>query len=82
MADTYWVTSSDPLFEPEDFHTYAEATARVRELAKEWVEEEGFTADFGWASQRNMFACRLTKAGRAPVTIEVNDEEPEGGLLG
>ena len=72
--ETYWLTSSDPLQEAEDFQDYREAVARGEEIAAE-LKAEGFDVEVGLASQRNMWAVRCTKEGYRPVILQVNDEQ-------
>jgi hypothetical protein len=71
--DIFWVESSDPLHDAEDFYTYDEAVSRANEIADE-MEAEGFTCDRSWASRRNMYAIHCTHPEFRPITIEVNDD--------
>lgn len=70
----FYVESSDPLADVEDFRTHQDAVARAKEIAAD-LEAEGFTCDGSIASRRNMYAVRCEKAGFRTVTIEVYDEQ-------
>lgn len=69
----FYVESTDPLSEVEDFERYEDAVKRVNEIADE-LEADGFTVDRGWASRRNMYAIHATMKGHRPIGVQVNDE--------
>ena len=70
----YFVESTDPLSEVEDYERYGDAVKRVKEIADE-LEGDGFTVDRSLASRRNMYAIHAWMPGRRGITVEVNDEE-------
>jgi len=72
--ESYYLESSDPLAEVEDFHTYREAVDRAKEIATE-LRAEGYEVDASLASRRNMYAFKATKAGSRTITVQINDEE-------
>ena len=64
------IVSTDGLFEPEDFYTYAEAVARLRELQAE-CRSDGFEIEGGIASRDNLAAFRASRAGFRSLCYEI-----------